>query len=131
MDLEEILKEVDNLDRESRDLKEDLLKLCWYMRGGVTIDDVYWMSFEDRQMIAGIVKENLETTKKSGLPFFQRDISVTESEVDSDIETLYPRSLNVRSVFSNTFFIKIYEFLLSILDSGNPLPAAPSSLVRF
>jgi hypothetical protein len=66
MDLEEILKEVDNLDRESRDLKEDLLKLCWYMRGGVTIDDVYWMSFEDRQMIAGIVKENLETTKKSG-----------------------------------------------------------------
>jgi hypothetical protein len=70
MDLEEILKEVDNLDRESRDLKEDLLKLCWYMRGGVTIDDVYWMSFEDRQMIAGIVKENLETTKKSGLPFF-------------------------------------------------------------
>jgi hypothetical protein len=70
MDLEEILKEVDNLDRESRDLKEDLLKLCWYMRGGVTIDDVYWMSFEDRQMIASIVKENLETTKKSGLPFF-------------------------------------------------------------
>jgi hypothetical protein len=40
------------------------------MRGGVTIDDVYWMSFEDRQMIASIVKENLETTKKSGLPFF-------------------------------------------------------------
>jgi hypothetical protein len=70
MNLDEILKEVDNLDRESRDLKEDLLKLCWYMRGGVTIDDVYWMSFEDRQMIASIVKENLETTKKSGLPFF-------------------------------------------------------------
>ena len=123
MDLEEILKEVDNLDRESRDLKEDLLKLCWYMRGGVTIDDVYWMSFEDRQMIASIVKENLETTKKSGLPFFQRDISVTESEVDSDIETLYPRSLNVRSVFSNTFFMKMYEFLCRTLSSANPLPA--------
>jgi hypothetical protein len=70
MDLEEILKEVDNLDRESRDIKADLLKLCWYMRGGVTLDDVYWMSFEDRQMISELVKENLETTKKSGLPFF-------------------------------------------------------------
>jgi hypothetical protein len=70
MDLEEILKEVDSLDRESRDIKADLLKLCWYMRGGVTLDDVYWMSFEDRQMISELVKENLETTKKSGLPFF-------------------------------------------------------------
>ena len=70
MDLEEILKEVDNLDRESKDFKQELLKLCWYMRGGVTIDDVYWMSFEDRQMISEIVKENFEITKKSGLPFF-------------------------------------------------------------
>lgn len=70
MDLEEILKEVDSLDRESKAIKEDLLKLCWYMRGGVTLDDVYWMSFEDRQMISELVKENLETTKKSGLPFF-------------------------------------------------------------
>jgi hypothetical protein len=70
MDLEEILKEVDDLDRESKAIKEDLLKLCWYMRGGVTLDDVYWMSFEDRQMISELVKENLETTKKSGLPFF-------------------------------------------------------------
>ena len=70
MDLEEILKEVDDLDRESKAIKEDLLKLCWYMRGGVTLDDVYWMSVEDRQMISELVKENLETTKKSGLPFF-------------------------------------------------------------
>jgi hypothetical protein len=70
MDLEEILKEVDILDRESKDLKEDLLKLCWFMRGGITLDDAYTMCFEDRQMVSAIVKENLETTKKSGLPFF-------------------------------------------------------------
>ena len=79
MDLEEILKEVDDLDRESKAIKEDLLKLCWYMRGGVTLDDVYWMSFEDRQMISELVKENLETTKKSGLPFFQNFIEILDS----------------------------------------------------
>ena len=123
MDLEEILKEVDNLDRESKELKIDLMKLCWYMRGSITLDDAYYLSIEDRQIISELIKENLETTKKSGLPFFQRDISVTESEVDSDIETLYPRSLNVRSVFSNTFFMKIYEFLCRTLSSASPLPA--------
>ena len=88
MDLEEILKEVDNLDRESKDLKLDLMKLCWYMRGSITLDDAYALCIEDRQIVSEIIKENLETTKKSGLPFFQRDINVTESEVDSETDTL-------------------------------------------
>jgi hypothetical protein len=70
MDLEEILKEVDNLDRESKDLKMDLMKLCWYMRGSITLDDAYALCIEDRQIISELIKENLETTKKSGLPFF-------------------------------------------------------------
>ena len=40
------------------------------MRGGVTLDEAYAMSYQDRIMIGEIIKENLETTKKSGLPFF-------------------------------------------------------------
>jgi hypothetical protein len=40
------------------------------MRGSVTITDVYEMSYEDREIISDIVKENLETTKNSGMPFF-------------------------------------------------------------
>jgi hypothetical protein len=40
------------------------------MRGGITLDDAFALSFEDREIIANIIKENLETTKKSGLPFF-------------------------------------------------------------
>lgn len=40
------------------------------MRGGVTIDEGYNLSYEDRSIISDIVKENLETTKKSGMPFF-------------------------------------------------------------
>ena len=70
MDLEEILKEVDILDRESKDLKLDLMKLCWYMRGSINIDDAYALCIEDRQIVSEVIKENLETTKKSGLPFF-------------------------------------------------------------
>ncbi len=70
MDLPQILKEVENLDKESKAIKADLIKMCWYMRGGVTLDDAFYMSIEEREIVADIIKENLETTKKSGLPFF-------------------------------------------------------------
>lgn len=40
------------------------------MRGGVTYDEAMYMSGSERKIMNDIVKENLETTKKSGLPFF-------------------------------------------------------------
>lgn len=70
MDLPEVLREVEKLDKESEKIKEELIKMCWYMRGGLSLEDAFYMSFEDRNIVAKIIKENLETTKKSGLPFF-------------------------------------------------------------
>ena len=40
------------------------------MRGGVTYSEGMNMSYQERDIINDIIKENLETTKKSGLPFF-------------------------------------------------------------
>jgi hypothetical protein len=40
------------------------------MRGGITYEEAFFLSNEEREIIGGIVKQNLETTKKSGLPFF-------------------------------------------------------------
>ena len=40
------------------------------MRGGIQLEEVYFLSPEDRELISNIVKENLETTKKTGMPFF-------------------------------------------------------------
>jgi len=40
------------------------------MRGGVTYQESLVMSAEDRRIIADIIKENLETAKKTGQPFF-------------------------------------------------------------
>lgn len=40
------------------------------MRGGVNYNDAMMMSVEDRQIISKIVSDNLETSKKSGMPFF-------------------------------------------------------------
>ena len=68
--LNEILQEVKRLEGEQKELKTELTRICWYMRGGITIDEAYSLAYEDRQIIAGIIKENIETTKKSGMPFF-------------------------------------------------------------
>jgi hypothetical protein len=40
------------------------------MRGGVTYEEASNMSSAEREIINGIIKENLETTKKTGMPHF-------------------------------------------------------------
>jgi hypothetical protein len=37
---------------------------------GMSYQDALNLSFDERLIIGEIIKENLETTKKSGLPFF-------------------------------------------------------------
>mgnify|MGYP001181878830 FL=1 len=56
-----------NLQKE---LKSEILKLCWYMRGGVSVNEGFNLSYEERSLITDIIHDNMEVTKKSGLPFF-------------------------------------------------------------
>ena len=58
------------MDQEAKQIKSNVLKMCWYMRGGVTYDEAMHMSIQERELINDIIKENIDTTKKSGLPFF-------------------------------------------------------------
>ena len=44
--------------------------MAWYMRGGVSYEDVLNMSTVERQQIGELIESNLETTKKSQMPFF-------------------------------------------------------------
>ena len=67
---EDILALVDRYESEVKQIKHNILKMCWYMRGGVTYDELMNMSIVEREIIAKIIDENLETTKKSGLAFF-------------------------------------------------------------
>ena len=66
----DIVAYLKNYESESKNLKLDLLKCCWYMRGGLTWQEALHLPPEERQLISALVKENLETTKKSGQPFF-------------------------------------------------------------
>lgn len=58
------------MEKECQQIKTEAIKFCWYMRGGLTYDQAMALSHSDRQIIGSLIKENLETTKKSGLPFF-------------------------------------------------------------
>jgi hypothetical protein len=40
------------------------------MRGGVSFAESMNLSYEEREIILEIVKENMDITKSSGLPFF-------------------------------------------------------------
>jgi hypothetical protein len=40
------------------------------MRGSLTLEQSYHLDYESREIIQKIIEENLETTKKTGLPFF-------------------------------------------------------------
>jgi hypothetical protein len=61
---------LDDMDKEADNIRREALKMSWYMRGGLTYEQAMSLSATEREIISGLIKENLETTKKSGLPFF-------------------------------------------------------------
>lgn len=69
-DNESIAQMLEKFDKDSKALKKNLLKMCWYMRGGLTYDEAIMLSYEERSLINQIIEENLETTEKTKLPFF-------------------------------------------------------------
>ena len=67
---EEIQSILTDLEKDSRAIREEALRMSWFMRGGITYEDAMCMSSFERETIGKIVKGNMEATKESGLPFF-------------------------------------------------------------
>jgi hypothetical protein len=66
-EIDQVVKE---MEEESKALIKDLFKMAWFMRGSLSIEEAYQLDYHDRQIIGDIIKENLETTKETKLPFF-------------------------------------------------------------
>jgi len=66
----DIIKYFKDLENDCKNIKNELFKLCWYMRGGLTYQEAIHLSPDDRSIIGKIIKDNLETAKKTGQPFF-------------------------------------------------------------
>lgn len=65
--IEELIKQY---ERDVKAMKEELLRIVWHMRGGVSYNEAHLLTAEERKLVGKLIKENLETTKESGLPFF-------------------------------------------------------------
>jgi len=61
---------IKEFEKDTRAIKEDLLRMCWFMRGGLTYSESLELSIEEREIIGKIINSNLETTKETQLPFF-------------------------------------------------------------
>lgn len=70
LSIPDILAESKALDDQARAIKLEAMRSVWYMRGGVSFSESMNLSWEERQIITDIVKENMDITKQSGLPFF-------------------------------------------------------------
>jgi len=66
----EILSETKKLDNEVLQIKDNLIKMCWHMRGSLSFEEAWALGSEEREIIQGLIKENMETTKKTGMPYF-------------------------------------------------------------
>lgn len=70
MSNDDIILLLDKMDKRVKAIKTELLQQCWGMRGSLSLDQAMMLSPADRNLITTILNNNLETTKKLGLPYF-------------------------------------------------------------
>jgi hypothetical protein len=67
---EQVKELIEGMEKDVSTIKRNALTYSWYMRGGVSYEDILNMSGEEMDEIAKLVENNLETTKKTQMPFF-------------------------------------------------------------
>lgn len=67
---EKITKMLNKMTREAKDLRADIIKMIWFMRGAISLSEAMLLTNRDREIISKLIEENLQITKDSGLPFF-------------------------------------------------------------
>ena len=61
---------MERYEKQVKALKHEALTMAWHMRGGLTYAEVMSIGDQERTIISDIVKDHIEATKKSGIPFF-------------------------------------------------------------
>ena len=61
---------VKNYEKDSKALKDNLFRLCWFMRGSLSITESYMLTRDDQIILTEIIEGNLNTTKETQMPFF-------------------------------------------------------------
>jgi hypothetical protein len=61
---------IESMDKEARAIRDEALRMMWWMRGGLNYEDAMLLGQVEKEIINQIIKDNMKSTKDSGLPFF-------------------------------------------------------------
>jgi hypothetical protein len=64
----EVANYFEEMASDARDIKKQVIEICWYMRGSVTHDQAWQLTYEDKKIIGEFIKENQEKFKNSMTP---------------------------------------------------------------
>ena len=70
MPLDEINTLTKTMETQTKKIKYDLMKMVWYMRGGISLSEAFELGHDEKEIVNKIIEENLETTQKTKMPFF-------------------------------------------------------------
>jgi hypothetical protein len=70
LDNDGIDRVVKEYEKDTKAIREELFRLCWFMRGGLSFTEAFLLSPEDREIVAKIIESNLTATKETQMPFF-------------------------------------------------------------
>lgn len=70
LDIPGIEKVLKQYEENTKALKDELLRICWFMRGSIGYNESHMLTPGEKELIGVIIEKNLQTTKESGLPFF-------------------------------------------------------------
>jgi hypothetical protein len=58
------------MEKEAAAIRSNCLRMAWHMRGGADYEQILQMSIQERDAIGQLIKDNIETTNKTRLPWF-------------------------------------------------------------
>lgn len=70
MNNEEVVELLEQYDREIKAMKFEMMRMSWYSRGGISIDQIFMMGPGDREILKDLIERNFEITKETKLPHF-------------------------------------------------------------
>ena len=58
------------MDKQANALRDEIIRITWWMRGGIPYEQAMQLSNKEREMVGRLIKDNTEASKKAGVPIF-------------------------------------------------------------
>ena len=54
--------------KEARAIIDQIHEICWYMRGSISRDEAYILSYEERKSVVKLIDDNIKRVNDTRLP---------------------------------------------------------------